>query len=482
MNFDKQGEKLERRLTEYYATISTPVPMKLKFVRAIGNLFIIRIKFVAGTTERKILNSLGDAQQTLRLQLLQLHREGMDLFFIASEHNTFDNRLFGILTSPLYPEYTKDMEIPFPMGFNPMRRPVIVDLALHYRWLIGGEGTSGKTTSLKCLIASILWSCSPEQVNFFIIDEPVDLIQFSELPHLACPVIHDIEAGYKAVMRLHIEMKRRFKLKEEHPAEFNRQPNLVCVIDECVSFVTGIGDKQASQSLADTISLLLRMGRHAKIYMVLATQNATLDDMKCDLKPISSRISFKYSRHQDSSAILNESVADKIQEVGGMYFKSRDHSGLMYLKGAKITDDEIEAVCNHIRTKYENTQWDSTHKFTIDLDTTTESIERSPYIKLVVTTQEVEDKLFARIIIWTLERETVSANAVSIAFASDKVGERHAKRLIERLHSFGIIGEANERQPRKVLITCVEDLPDEVRVFLDRYGCTKEGGEPNAPK
>jgi len=41
----------------------------------------------------------------------------------------------------------------------------------------------------------------------------------------------------------------------------------------------------------------------------------------------------------------------------------------------------------------------------------------------------------------------------------------------------GIVGEAIEKLPRKVLITCVEDLPDEIKGFLDRHGYSTETNE-----
>jgi len=153
MNTDKKGKKLKYAISEYFAAVSPPVPMKLKFVREENNLFIFHIKFVPGTTERKIRNHLENAQQTLGLQFFQLHREGMDLFLVVSEQKKFDNRLLGILTSPSLETFTKNMVIPFPIGFNVMRRPVIVDLIAYKNWFVGGGGNSGKTTSLQSLIA-----------------------------------------------------------------------------------------------------------------------------------------------------------------------------------------------------------------------------------------------------------------------------------------------------------------------------------------
>ena len=474
MDVKKRAKKYKRQILKYYDEVK--VKMDLDFVRAIGNLFIFRIVFVPGTTEDKIRHFLEAVQQTLDLELCQLHLEGKRPFLVVSECNTFDNRLLGILTSPSYAEHIKDMQIPYPIGFNVLRKPIIVDLTTYYNWLLGGAGGSGKTTNMQGLAACILWSCSPEQVNLIIIDEPVNFNQFTDLPHLSCPVIHDIDAGYKAVMNIYKEMKRRQKLKEDNPEEFKLQPVIVCFIDECVSFVVGAG-RQKSLTLADIISLLLRMGRHAGIYLVLATQNPAIEEMKCDLRPITSRISFTCAKPIDSVTILGEGGAEKLSGNGEMYFKSQ-HSELMYLKGALVTPDEIDAVCNHVRAKYEEAEWNDQYKFTIDaasLQPDEEGTNYVPGINSMTATLDNDDKIFAKIIMWALGRETVSGNAIHQAFKAFSIGQRKAGELLERLHKFGIVDEAQViRGSRKVLPTTFESLRVETVSFLNRYGYTNE--------
>ena len=481
MNVKKQAKRYMRQILEYYAAVK--LPLELDFAGMVGDLFIFQIDSEPGATEDKIRNYLEDVQQKLYFDLFQLHREGRELFFAVSEDNNFDNRVLGILTSPSYAEYVKEMKVPYPIGFNVMRRPVIVDLALYNNWLLGGAGFSGKTTGMQSWIVSVLWSRSPEHVNILIIDEPANMAQFSMLPHLSCPVIHNTDAGYKAIMKVYVEMKRRQKLRVENPAELKRLPILICFIDECVSFVVGVG-KQKSRGLADFISLLLRLGRHVGIYLVLATQNSSLDEMKCDLNPVTSRIAFTCGKPTHSVTILGEGGAEKLSGKGELYFKSQNHSGLMYIKGANITSDEIEAVCNHIRTKYEDTEWDDRYKFTIDaasLQPDEEGIGDFTNIHSAAMMQKIDDKRFADIIMWSLEHETVSANAIKNAFASDKIGERKAKNFLEKLHSVGIVGEAKEKLGRKVLISCVEDLPDHVRCFLQRHNYRSETNVPQEP-
>lgn len=475
MDVKKRAKKYKNKILEYFADPIVNVPMKLNFVGAIGTLFIFKIKFVPGTSESKIKKHLGVARRSFKLELFQLHRDGYDLLFIASEYADFDNRLLGILTSPAYPEVTKGMAVPYPIGFNVMRRPIIIDLIVYGHWLIGGGNLSGKTTGFQALIASIIWSRSPEDVNLIIIDGVAKLGQFDGLPHLCCDVIQDNDVGYLAVMSLFSEMQRRLKLKDENAEEFSRLPYIICFIDECVSFVPDMGNKEKSKSLAGTISLLLRKARHAKIHLLLATQNSAVEEMMCDLRPITSRISFKVGKPQDSTTLLGEGGAEQLLGKGEMYFKSQQHTDLMYMKGAYITDDEIDAVCSHIRTKYEEAGWDDSYKFVIDTDNFHQFADDADVEYTtgpVITQQDIDNRTFAEIIMWSLSRKTVSGNAIDKAF--DTIGARKASSFLEMLHKFGIAGEAVGKLGRRVIPTCYDDLLSDAVAYLKRYGYTAQ--------
>jgi S-DNA-T family DNA segregation ATPase FtsK/SpoIIIE len=311
-------------------------------------------------------------------------------------------------------------------------------------------------------------------LNLVIIDEPANLTKFNGLPHNSCPVIHSAEAGYKAIMQLHKEMKRCLKLKEDNPEEFDRLPTKVCFIDECVSFVSGAGSKEKSQLLAKAISLLLRMGRQAKIFLILATPNPSFDEMMCDLTPITSRMAFKVGKPQYSTTVLGLGGAEKLMGNGDLYFVSQKHTGLMYLKGAYITPDEITKVCDHFRTKWEGTAWDETYKFHIDtayLQTDEKDIDDELTITPVAMAQDSDEKLFVKIIIWALGRKTVSGNAIDLTF---NTGARQATRFLEKVYKSGIVGDAKVKLGRKVIPNALEDLSPEIKNLLERYGYTAE--------
>ena len=75
------------------------------------------------------------------------------------------------------------------------------------------------------------------------------------------------------------------------------------------------------------------------------------------------------------------------------------HQGLMYIKGAYISDEEIEKVCHYICEKYEATNWGSRYKISIDIASLQVSEEDTidvPIINTVATALYNNDKVFAK--------------------------------------------------------------------------------------
>jgi len=169
---------------------------------------------------------------------------------------------------------------------------------------------------------------------------------------------------------------------------------------------------------------------------------------------------------------LGEGGADKLSGNGDMYFVSPKHEGFEYLKGAYNTPDEIDTVCDHVRSKYEKTEWDDSYKFVIDFDEFQQNaIEDGLIDNPANTEQDIENKLFAKIIMWTLKNDTVSARKIKDSF---EIGWPNARLFLERLYKLKIVDVAYGKLARKVLSTCFEDLLPETVTFLARYAYTEE--------
>ena len=465
---NKLIKKYKKLIIKFYAAVK--VPLRLIFIRASLNLIIFRIQFVPGTTEKKIMQYLGDVRQALKLQLFQMYREGKNLYFVVARQKIIDNRLMRILTNPGYRRYTGAMKAPYPIGFNAIGNPVVVDMAAYIHWLLSGSSNSGKTIGVKCLLTGIVWSCSPEDVNLIIFDGASNLMQFNGLQHLSCPVIQDSETGFAVIGDLFTELERRIVLRLEDIETFNRLPIIICVLDEFASFVSGIGNKHIAKQLTALISQLLRRGRHGKIHLVLAAQDPAKKEINCDISNITARIAFTCAKSNYSMTILGESGAHRLSGEGEMYFRSPKHTGLMYIKGANISDDEINAVCDRMHAKYDKTSWDDSNKFTICSKNrllVSVGTDNPQVIDHAEEVLDAENKLIAEFIMLALKSKTFSALHI---IKARKMGWPRANAFLERLYSYGIVGAPHGRQARTVLPVCIEDLSPETLNFLYSYG------------
>jgi len=478
MDLDKKASKYITKIEEYYKVVN--VPMEISWHMVKGNLIILKIKFIPGTTEKKIRQYLNDVRRTLKLEFLQLHHEGNKLFFVAAKHKSTSNRLLPILKRHSYREHTKRMQTPYLIGFDVMGKPVVVDLVSYIHWLLGGSSYSGKTVGIMCMLISIIWSCCPSKVNLIVFDGASNLTQFDGIPHLSYPIIQDPEIGFKVMLALKEELEHRIRIKNTD--EFQKLPIIICILDEFLSLISGVRDRQMQKELTETISNLLRRGRHGKIHMVLAAQDPTIKDMECDIGNITARVAFTCAKLNYSMTILGEAGAEKLSGNGELYFKSPKHSGLQYLQGAYISEKDIDAVVSHVCFNYANKspsekEMDQQYKFLIDdelMQQTEGDDEFDMTSNSAKSTQAVEDKLFAKVIIWALGRETVSGNMISDTF---NVGWRRAKKLLDRLNSMEIAGDMDAKLPRAVLPIKIEDLPAKVVDVLIRNGYTQEQAE-----
>ena len=468
MTSKKQAKKIKHKIVECFSAVNMGV--ELYFYSIIGDLIVFILNFALDVSENKIRKHMSEVRQRLNLKLLQTYNDGSTHFLIASKTNAIDNRLLGVLFSPSYTDRTKDMKTPYTIGFDCIRNPIIVDFVEHPHWIFGGSSKSGKTEGIKNLITNLAFSCSPEDLKIAVFDGASNLAMFDGLPHLCCPIIQDPGTGHRLLLALECEMEKRLKIKNENIEEFHCLPYIVCVLDESISLISGISRKQISQDVPDILSHLLRKGRNAKILLVLAAHDPLVKDMKCDIGNATARIAFTCAKPHYSVTILGEGGAEKLCGDGELLFKSSRHQGLLYMKGAYISDDEIKLVCQDIQTKFEAIKWNDKHKFSFDANSThlieratgDESIER-----IYMATLSEEDMNYAKIVLWTLEQDTVSGNAISKEFAT---GDRQSNKIVDKLYKHGIVGELKAKNPRKVIISKIEDLPEEVLTILNQSG------------
>jgi hypothetical protein len=151
--------------------------------------------------------------------------------------------------------------------------------------LVAGKTGSGKSTLFHVLITNLALWCSPEQVEFYLVDfkKGVEFKCYaaSRLPHARVVAIEsDREFGLSVLQRLDEELKRRGdlfrKLGVQDLAGYKREggteklPRSLLVIDEFQEFF--IEDDTISQTASMLLDRIVRQGRAFGIHVILGSQ------------------------------------------------------------------------------------------------------------------------------------------------------------------------------------------------------------------
>ncbi len=335
------------------------------------------------------------------------------------------------------------------LGKDIAGKPVVGDLENMLHLLVAGATGSGKSVCLNALIASILYKATPDEVKLLMIDpKRVELTTYDGIPHLLAPVVTDTREAGGYLRWVAQEMDNRYRLlgasgvrnidrynslaragKLADP-EARPLPYMVVIIDE-------LGDLMmvAQKDVEDVVSQLAFMARAAGIHLVLATQRPSADVVTGIIKMnIPSRIAFAVPSQVDSRVILDTGGAERLLGKGDMLFFPVGAPKPLRVQGAYVSDSEIEAVVDFVRSQAEPTYVaESVTRETTDGESLGE-----------------EDPLFEDAVRLILETEEASISKLQRRF---RIGYTRAARLIDAMESRGLVGPYEGSRPRKVLMT-----------------------------
>ena len=154
------------------------------------------------------------------------------------------------------------LTLPIACGIGVDNKPIVADLAKMHHLLIGGATGTGKSVFLNTLIASLLYSKSPDELKFLLIDpKRVEFSVYNKIKHqylvniegTGNSVITDVEESVRAISALVAEMDRRFELLEStgsrNLSEYNKHadikklPYIVAIIDEYAGLIIRFGKR-----------------------------------------------------------------------------------------------------------------------------------------------------------------------------------------------------------------------------------------------
>jgi len=261
--------------------------------------------------------------------------------------------LYGIMDSEHFRNIKSKLKIA--LGQGVAGQPICDDLAKMPHLLIAGATGSGKSVCVNAIIAGLLATTTPAQVQFVMIDpKRVELVNFNGVPHLRQPVVVEMDKKVAALQGVVAEMDRRFKLfaqksarnidiynhMVEDKANTEKLPYLIIIVDELADLMM-----VSPEEVEKAITRLAQMARATGIHLILATQRPSVDVVTPLIKAnFPSRISFAVTSQVDSRVVLDTPGAEKLLGRGDMLYMASDSSKLVRLQGCFVSDRELEKL------------------------------------------------------------------------------------------------------------------------------------------
>jgi DNA segregation ATPase FtsK/SpoIIIE, S-DNA-T family len=340
------------------------------------------------------------------------------------------------------------------LGKDITGRPVFGDLCQMPHLLVAGATGSGKSVCLNAIIASLLVSATPDQVQMLMIDpKRVELTVFNGIPHLIKDVIADPRLAAGALFEMTKEMEARYerfaKAGVRKIEEYNQKypdeklPYVVIVIDELADLML-----VAPARVETTIMRLAQLGRATGIHLLVATQRPSVDVITGLIKAnIPSRIAFAVSSQADSRVILDLNGAERLLGRGDMLYLPIDAPKPVRAQGAFITGTEVNRLVDF---------WARQARPENLLD-----VEVVPVSDEDAGRRDV-DPLCYEAAKFIIETNYASTAQLQSQFA---IGHPRAVRLMKQLEEFKVVGHHEGTKPRKILV----GLP-ELELMAPRLG------------
>jgi len=353
------------------------------------------------------------------------------------------------------------MEIPLFLGKDASGNPLITDLVKMPHTLIAGTTGSGKSVCINSIIMSILLTQRPDHVKTILVDpKMVEMTLFKEIPHLMCPVVHDVdkaeaildwlvqkmEERYAILAEAQVRdiqaynklgketLLERFKPADEEEANriSTRLPYIVLIIDELADLMM-ISPKEVELYLAR----LAQKSRAVGIHMILATQRPEAKVVTGLIKSnLPSRIAFRVNSRLDSRIVLDQNGAEDLLGQGDMLFLPPGSGKPYRAQGTFIEDGELRRVLKYLSERAQPEFHDELMQIgKVDLG----MVEK--------------DELFDQAVRIVLESQRGS---VSLLQRKLGVGYSRASRLIEQMGAAGIVGDYKGSQARECTMSLEE--------------------------
>jgi DNA segregation ATPase FtsK/SpoIIIE, S-DNA-T family len=357
-----------------------------------------------------------------------------------------------------------DAMIPIALGKDGTGNTSVMDLAKAPHLLIAGTTGSGKSVFMNCLIMSLLYRFSPDELELIMVDpKKVELAPYEDIPHLVCPIITESEQVPAALRWACFEMNVRYDLlaavRVRNLADFNnrtKKPNeptedkngnsipdklpiTVIIIDE---FADLMSNKNTKGEIENSVSTLAAKARAVGIHLVLATQSPRTNVITGIIKAnFPTRIAFQVGSYIDSMTILGTKGAEGLLGKGDMLFNPPASSSLMRIQSAWTPDEDVEKVVEFISKQ-------QTQRFKDIIKTgSTESSNGTDG-----EDYEGDDNKHDSVISQAMEIiKRDKKTSISYLQRKMRIGYNKAANIIEELEDIGFLSPADHTGKREIL-------------------------------
>ena len=357
------------------------------------------------------------------------------------------------------------MVLPMFLGKDASGEPLVEDLVKMPHMLIAGTTGSGKSVCINSIIMSWLFLKRPDEVKLILVDpKMVELSMFGDIPHLACPVVTEMNRAAAILDWAVRKMEERYEMfreagvrdirtfngmsEEEKRERFQPQndmedakiprslPYIVFIIDELADMM--MTNKEVEQSIVR----IAQKARAVGIHLILATQRPQANVVTGLIKSnMPCRMSFKVSSGMDSRIVLDTKGAEVLLGNGDMMVVTPRDPEVRRAQGTLVDDGESRKVVRFLKT------------------VAAPSFER----QLIQLRPGTEGEVGAA----PSERDPMFDDAVRVMIESGRgsvsllqrrmaIGYSRASRLVDQMGQAGILGEHKGSVAREVLISLEE--------------------------
>ena len=456
----RQAQQLEEALQTY------GIEGEVVGIESGPSVTLYSVQLAAGTKVAKVSAVASDIARSLRSQNIRVVPNMVGKTTVGVEVPNLQRervRLKELMSGG----HAKRMILPMYLGKDAAGEPLVADLTRMPHMLIAGTTGSGKSVCMNSIIMSWLYTKRPDELKLVLVDpKMVEMSQFSDAPHLLCPVVTEA-ARAAAIMEWAVErMEERYewlrearvrdiagynKLEEDElferfEAETDEEkaripkklPYIVFMVDELADMM------MAHKEVEHSIVRIAQKARAVGLHLILATQRPQATVVTGLIKSnMPCRVSFKVASGMDSRIVLDSKGAELLLGQGDMMFLTPHTAELKRAQGTLVEDAEIRTVLKFLKTV-------AAPSFERSLIAIRPGAEDGGESELAA---QERDPLFDEAVRMMIESGRGSVSLLQRRLA---IGYGRASRLVDQMALAGMLGDHKGSVAREVLITLEE--------------------------